>query len=84
MSVEIPDGQELARAFANLREQQRASSSVLRLVARGATLREVLDEVVEAATLLCAGRDGRLWLFKDGLLHVVANFGTRKGYEFDE
>jgi len=84
VSVEIPDGQELPRAFANLREQQRASSSVLRSVARGASLQEVLDEVVEAATRLSAARNGRLWLFRDGLLHVVANFGSREGFDFDE
>ena len=80
----MSDGQELARAFANLREQQRASSSVLRSVARGASLQEVLDEVVEAATRLSAARNGRLWLFRDGLLHVVANFGSREGFDFDE
>lgn len=77
-------GRELARDLENLREQQRASSSVLRSVARGASLQEVLDEVVEAATLLSAARNGRLWLFRDGLLHVVANFGSQEGFDFDE
>jgi class 3 adenylate cyclase len=84
VSVEISDGEALARAVENLREQQRASSSVQRSVARGASLQEVLDEVVEAATLLCAAKNGRLWLFKDGLLHVVANFGAREGYDYDK
>jgi class 3 adenylate cyclase len=81
--VEISDGQEFARAVEDLREQQRASSSVLRSVARGASLQEVLDEVVEAATLLCAAKNGRLWLFQGGLLHVAANFGSREGYDYD-
>jgi adenylate cyclase len=68
-----------------LRAQQRASSQVLRAVARGAGLQSVLDEVTEAAARLCDADKGRLWLFKgDGLLHVVANFGSREGYETDE
>jgi class 3 adenylate cyclase/putative methionine-R-sulfoxide reductase with GAF domain len=83
VNVDISDSQELARAFENLREQQRASSSVLRSVARGASLQEVLDEVVQAATRLSAGTNGRLWLLRDGLLNVVAYFGSREGFDFD-
>jgi len=52
---------------------------VLRAVARGASLQSVLDDVVEAATRLLDGGNGRLWLLRDGLLHVVANVGTRAG-----
>src|SRR5689334_13354659 len=77
-------GLELARALENLREQQRASNGVLRSVARGVSLQEVLDEVVEAATRLAAARNGRLWLYTDGRLHVVANFGSREGFDFDK
>src|SRR5579862_945132 len=77
-------GQELARAVASLRDQQRRSNSVLRSVARGASLQEVLDEVVEAATLLSAAKNGRLWLMRDGLLYAVANFGMREGFDFDK
>ena len=66
-----------------LREQQRASSSVLRSVARGASLQAVLDEVVEASARLSAAKNGRLWLFRDGLLHVVANCGSQDGYDYD-
>jgi class 3 adenylate cyclase len=84
VSVNISDGQELARAFENLREQQRASSGVLRSVAGGASLQEVLDEVVEAAARLCAAKNCRLWLFRDGLLHSAANAGTPEGYDFDQ
>jgi class 3 adenylate cyclase len=84
VSVGIQDGPELSRAFANLREQQRASSGVLRSVAGGASLQEVLDEVVEAAARLCAAKNCRLWLFRDGLLHSAANAGTREGYDFDQ
>jgi adenylate cyclase len=67
-----------------LREQQRASSRVLRAVARGAGLQSVLDEVAAAATRLCAAKDGRLWLFLDGQLHVAANYGSLEGYDTDE
>jgi GAF domain-containing protein len=67
-----------------LREQQRASSRVLRSVARGAGLQAVLDEVVEAAVRLCAAENGRLWLFRDGLLHVVANYGSEDGLDYDK
>jgi class 3 adenylate cyclase len=85
VSIDVPpDGQELARTVANLREQQRASGSVLRSVARGVTLQAVLDEVVEAATRLTASRNARLWLVRDGLLHVVANFGSQEGLDFDQ
>src|SRR5262249_33276070 len=52
-------------------------------VARGAGLQAVLDEVVEAAARLCGAPNGRLWLFSDGLLHVVPNCGERGGYVYD-
>jgi class 3 adenylate cyclase/putative methionine-R-sulfoxide reductase with GAF domain len=77
------DIDEVLRANVNLREQQRAISRVLRAVARTQGLQPVLDEVVEAATRLCEAENGRLWLFKDGMLHVVANHGVREGYEYD-
>jgi len=73
-----------SRDAQQLREQQRASSSVLRSVARGASLQAVLDEVAEAAARLCAARSGRVWLLRDGLLSVAGNFGTRVGYDYDE
>ncbi len=74
---------ELASQLERLREQQRASSRVLRAVARGAGIQQVLDEVVEAAARLCSANNGRLWLFRDGLLHVLANYGSREGYDYD-
>jgi adenylate cyclase len=67
-----------------MREQQRMSSRVLRAVAQGAGLHSVLDEVVEAAARLSGAKNGRLWLFRDGLLHVVAVFGSREGYDHDQ
>ena len=74
---------ELAPQLERLREQQRVGSRVLRAVARGAGLQPVLDEVVEAAARLSGAANGRLWLFRDGLLHVVANYGSREGYDYD-
>jgi adenylate cyclase len=74
---------EALRQVARLREQQRALGRVLRAVARSEGLQPVLDEVIEAATQLCSAKNGRLWLFKDGMLHVVANCGERAGLEYD-
>jgi class 3 adenylate cyclase len=80
---EAADTGEFSRAN-TLREQQRAISRVLRAVARSEGLQPVLDEVVEAATRLSGAKNGRLWLFKDGMLHVVANHGLRQGYGYDK
>ncbi len=66
-----------------LREQQRAVSDVLRAFARAEGLQPVLDEIVESATRLCAGENGRLYLLKDGLLHAFANYGLAEEYEYD-
>jgi class 3 adenylate cyclase/putative methionine-R-sulfoxide reductase with GAF domain len=66
-------------------EQQRAISDVLRSVARLEGLQPVLDEIVERATRLCAGHNGRLWLLKDGLLHAVSNLGGNDdAYQYDK
>jgi class 3 adenylate cyclase len=73
----------LARENESLRDQQRALGNVLRAVARSAGLQPVLDEVVDAATRLSNAQNGRLWLYKDGMLHVVANCGSTEGLEFD-
>ncbi len=80
----IADVDAVLRENVILREQQRALSRVLRAVARSEGLQPVLDEVVGAATRLCSAKNGRLWLFKDGMLHVVANCGERRGYDYDE
>jgi class 3 adenylate cyclase len=74
---------ELAEELERMREQQTAVSNVLRAVARSEGLQPVLDEIVEAATRLCAGDNGRLWLLKDGVLHAFANHGLAEEYEYD-
>ena len=78
-----PETRDVVRENAQLREQQRAVSRVLRAVAGSEGLQRVLDEVVEAATTLCDAKNGRLWLFREGMLHVVANCGIREGFEYD-
>jgi class 3 adenylate cyclase len=81
---ETLDAKELALTNERLRDQQRAVSNVLRAVARSEGLQPVLDEIVESATLLCAGDNGRLWLVKDGLLRAAAQYGSPpETYEYD-
>jgi class 3 adenylate cyclase len=84
--VAAPDatsGDALVREIAALCEQQRAISAVLRAVVRSAGLQPVLDEVVEAATQLTGSKNGRLWVCKEGMLHVAASCGAREGLEYD-
>jgi class 3 adenylate cyclase len=75
---------ELSGELERLREQQRALNDVLRAVARSEGLQPVLDQIVESATRLCAGENGRFFLLKDGLLHAVANHGLAEEYEYDK
>ena len=56
---------------------------VLRAVTRSEGLQPVLDEIVESATRLCAGDNGRLWLVEDGMLHAAAQYGSPETYEYD-
>ena len=79
----MASAEQLVSQLQRLHEQSSASSRVLRAVARGEGLQRVLDEVVEAAARLCEADNGRLWLYKDGLLHVLANYGSREGFDYD-
>ena len=75
--------QELARAYGNLREQQRAISDVLRAVARSEGLQPVLDEIMEAARRLCHGEHGQLYMAEDDLFRIVSFGGdTYEAYEY--
>jgi class 3 adenylate cyclase/putative methionine-R-sulfoxide reductase with GAF domain len=78
------DAAALVRQLEDAREHQHAVSRVLRAVARSEGLQPVLDEVVESATRLCEGENGRLWLARDGLLHAFANYGSYDGYEYEQ
>jgi class 3 adenylate cyclase/putative methionine-R-sulfoxide reductase with GAF domain len=83
MAGVIADEPELARQLANLREQQRAISGVLRAVAQRAGLQPVLEEVVEACRRLCNADYGGLWLLEQELLHLAVHQGAQEGADYD-
>jgi class 3 adenylate cyclase len=84
MPTVASDDAELARRLADMREQQRAISGVLRAVARSAGVQPVLDEVVEACERLCRADYDALYLLEHGLLYVVAHDTTSVGAEWDK
>ena len=61
----------------------RALGRVLRVLVRSGSVQRVLDEVVESSARLCSASNGRLYVLRDGLLHPVANYGARAGYEYE-
>lgn len=67
----------------DLREQQRAISSVLGAVAHADGLQPVLEEVVEACRRLSDSDHSALWLLQDGALHAAAHHGTEDAAQFD-
>ena len=79
----MADVAELARRLEAARRQQQAISRVLHALARAEGLQAVLDEVVEAVTLLSGVENGRLWLVEDGLLHAFANSGFEDQFDYD-
>jgi len=79
----VADVADLERRLESARQQQRAIGRVLGAVARAEGLQAVLDEVVEAVTLLSGVDNGRLWLVEDGLLHAFANRGFEETFEYD-
>ena len=83
MARAVDDGSDLARQVEDLRGQQRAISGVLRAVARSVGLQPVLDEVIEAATRLCAGGYGALYLLEGELLHGASQSGNLTAWEYD-
>jgi class 3 adenylate cyclase/putative methionine-R-sulfoxide reductase with GAF domain len=81
---ETIDAEALARDNDNLREQQRAVSRVLRAVARSEGLQPVLDEVVAAASRLCAGHTGTLYVLEGELLHALSRSGDFETWDYDK
>jgi class 3 adenylate cyclase len=79
----VADLEELGRRLEAAHAQQRAIGRVLHAVARAEGLQAVLDEVVEAVTLLSGVDNGRLWLVQDGLLRAFANHGLDETFEYD-
>jgi class 3 adenylate cyclase len=61
----------------------RALGRVLRALVRSGSVQRVLDEVVESSARLCLASNGRLYVLRHGLLHPVANYGAREGYEYE-
>jgi class 3 adenylate cyclase len=68
------DATGLARDIENLREQQRAVSGLLRVVAGGGGLQPVLDAVVESAARLCAGEYAQLYFAEGDTFHGFSHF----------
>jgi adenylate cyclase len=69
------DVEQLVRENENLREQRQAVGEVLRAVARSEGLQPVLDAIVAAATRLCHGEHGQLYLADGDVLLVASQFG---------
>jgi GAF domain-containing protein len=65
-------------------EHQRAISDVLGVVARSEGLDSVFAAVVEAATRLCEGEYGGLYILEDDLFHARSHFGMAKQYEYEQ
>jgi class 3 adenylate cyclase len=80
----VADVDELERRLEAAKRQQRAIGRVLHAVVRAEGLQAVLDEVVEAATLLSGVEFGRLWLVEDGQLRAFANHGFDETFEYDQ
>ena len=66
------DVEELVRENENLREQRQAVDEVLRAVARSEGLQPVLDAIIEAATRLCHGSYGQLYLAEGDVFMIVS------------
>jgi len=67
-----PGRQGLAIENERLRDQQRALGDVLRAVATSTGLEPVLDEIVEAATRLCRGEHGQLYLADGDVFRIFS------------
>jgi adenylate cyclase len=83
MAGAAPEGVELARQLADVREQQRALSAVLRAVARSTGLEPVLEEVVEACRRLCQADHGALWLLEGDALRAAVHHGDADAADYD-
>ena len=78
------DAAELARRLEDAREQQRAVSALLATMARAEGLQPVLEEVIAAATGLCSGGYGALYLLEGDLLHAASQSGSLEPWEYDK
>jgi hypothetical protein len=73
----------LVRENANLREQRQALDEVLRAVARSEGLQPVLDAIIEAATRLCHGEHGLLYLAEGDVFLIASQIADlAEGYDY--
>jgi GAF domain-containing protein len=80
---ETRDVEELVRENANLRDQQRGISDVLRAVASSEGLQPVLDEIVAAAKRLCRGEHAQLYLAEGDQFHIFSqSFDLSEAYDY--
>ena len=68
--------EELIRDNESLREQQRAISDVLRVLARSEGLESVFDAVVEAAARLCEAEHGQLHVRDGEVFRLAGDYGS--------
>jgi GAF domain-containing protein len=73
-----------AQTANDVREQQRATSAVMRAVARGQGLQPVMDEIIEAATRLCHGEYGSLHLLEGNELPALSHSGSSHHWDYDQ
>jgi class 3 adenylate cyclase len=64
-------------------DQQREISDVFGVVARSEGLNSVFTAAIAAATRLCGGEYGGLYILEDGLFHARAYFGDAAQYEYE-
>ena len=65
-------------------EQQQAISDVFGVVARSEGLDAVFAAAIEAATRLCEGEYGGLYILEDDVFHARSHFGMAKQYEYEK
>src|SRR5262249_48368448 len=65
-------------------EQQSSISDVFSAVARAEGLDTVFREAIGAATRLCQGQYGGLYLLKDDLFHATSHFGDEEQFEYEQ
>jgi GAF domain-containing protein len=64
-------------------DQQRAIGEVFAVVARSEGLDRVFEAAISAATRLCDGDYGGLYLLEDGVFHAQAYFGAAEQFEYE-